>query len=259
MHPTDWLLALPAFAAGAVNSIAGGGTLLTFPALLAAGVSPVTANATSTIALVPGSASSMWGYRHDLGADARRLAALAIPSVLGGAIGAVLTMVAGDRIFAILVPWLILVATILFLAQGFVAKRIQSGSTGQPGDEERKLPLKTVMIFQFVTAIYGGFFGAGMGILILAALGALGMTNLHAMNGIKNFAAVCINGVAAVTFVIAGRVEWTLAGIMAAGAIVGGYVGARLARRLGQKLVRRAIVGVGFAITAAMFVKQIRG
>jgi uncharacterized membrane protein YfcA len=115
------------------------------------------------------------------------------------------------------------------------------------------------MVFQFLVSIYGGFFGAGMGILILAALGALGLTNLHAMNGLKNIAAVCINGFAAVTFVVAGRVEWDLAGIMAIGAIAGGFAGAALARRLSQTLVRRAIVAVGFVISAVMFVKQIRG
>ena len=190
----------------------------------------------------------MWGYRNDLSVTRQRLALLALPSVAGGGLGAWLTLVAGDAVFARLVPWLILGATLLFVAQGAIARRREKPTLA---------PLGAVMAFQFLVSIYGGFFGAGMGILILAALGALGMTNLHDMNAVKNFTAVCINGVAMVTFAAGGRIDWALAGIMAAGSIAGGYGGARIAKRVGQAWVRRAVVTIGFAMAAWTFIRQI--
>lgn len=251
------LLFASAFAAGAVNSVAGGGTLLTFPALLAVGVSPLGANATSTVALVPGSASAFWGYRQELGRDTRALAVLALPSVLGGIAGAKLTLAAGDALFARLVPWLILAATVLFVLQEPLSRWLRGGAIAGEG---AKLPagwrLAGIMAFQFLVAVYGGFFGAGIGILMLAAFGLAGMANIHHMNAFKTFAAVCINGVAAVTFVFSHRVEWPLAALMAAGAIAGGYGGADLARRLGQRTVRRVVVAIGFGIAVLMFTRR---
>ena len=257
-----------AFAAGAINSVAGGGTLLTFPALLAvlAGTpgGPIIANGTSTVALVPGSLSAFWGYRRDLGGAGRLLWTIAVPSLLGGAVGAYLATHIGSDLFKHLVPWLIFAATFLFLIQDWVRRRLAKFSLPAGAAEEDqtwppKLPAPHLappalgagglplgaMVFQFFVAIYGGFFGAGIGILMLAALGFLGQTNIHRMNGLKNFAAVCINGVGALTFVLYRRVDWRLAALMAVAAVLGGWGGAGLARRIGQANVRRIVIAIG--------------
>ena len=243
--------------AGAINSIAGGGSLVTFPALLALGASPVTANATNTVALVPGSAAAFWGYRDTL-SDARRLTlAMALPSAAGGLLGAWLALRVGDATFALLVPWLILAATALFAAQGPIARRMAAGRDVDA--PPRTLPLPLLVVFQLGVATYGGFFGAGIGILMLAALGLVGVRDVHRANGLKNLAAVCINGVASVTFVAGGRVAWAEAAVMAAGAVLGGALGAGTARRVGPRVVRRAVMTVGVALAAAMFWRRLRG
>ena len=244
------LLFAAAVLAGAVTSVAGGATLLTFPALLAVGISPIAANATSTVALVPGSLSAFRGYRDEVKTGWRTLIAFGIPSLLGGALGAWLVQLAGDQLFRKLVPWLILGATALFLFEAPFRRALQwliDGEPAPPGDRALRIQ-PAILFFQFLVAIYGGFFGAGMGIMILAALGLLGMSNIHQMNGLKNYATACINGVAAVTFALMGSVQWFLALLMAAGAILGGFGGAGLARRLGQKTVRRLVSLVGLGI-----------
>lgn len=246
-----FLLFAAAFIAGAINSVAGGGTLLTFPTLLAVlgGVpnGPIIANGTSTVALVPGSLSAFWGYRGEMRGARRELWTMAVPSLLGGAVGAYLATHVSAGLFSHLVPWLIFLATFLFLIQDWVRRRLN-----KPGGRERdaldppsgRLPLGA-LLFQFFVAVYGGFFGAGIGILMLAALGFLGQTNIHRMNGLKNFAAVCINGVGALTFILYRRVDWPLAALMAVAAVLGGLGGAGLARRVGQANVRRAVIAIG--------------
>ncbi len=235
--------------AGVMNSIAGGGTLVTFPTLLAIGVGPLAANGSNTIALVPGSAAAAWGYAPELAGRRREVIALCAPSLVGGAVGAFLTSRAGDRLFAQLVPWLILTATVLFVVQEPLARRFRRPVA--------RHSLIAVAGFQLLVAVYGGFFGAGMGILILAALAQLGWTDIHEMNALKSIVVVCINGMAAVTFILLGQVVWPVVGIMAVGAIAGGYGGARLARRMGQRVVRAAITVIGFGITGWMFVRQL--
>jgi len=242
-----------AVVAGGVNSIAGGGTLFTFPTLLAVGVPPLTANGTSTVALVPGSAAAAAGYRRELTGRWGIAALLGAPSLAGGAIGASLTLRAGDTLFARLVPWLILLATILFLLHERISARITRTPHATPG----RARLLAIAVFQLLVATYGGFFGAGMGILILAALAQAGFTDVHEMNALKSIIAVCINGTATVTFILGGRVIWPLAALMAAGAIAGGYGGAILARRAGRRRVRQAIVVVGFGLTALLFARQL--
>jgi uncharacterized protein len=237
------LLVAAAFVAGVVNSVAGGGTLITFPSLLAFGLLPTVANATSAVSLVPGSAAAMWGFREELRRDRETFVALGLASLAGGIIGAILMLRAGDLLFARLAPWLILVATALFA----LGDRLPVG---------RRAGLPTVVAVTILIAIYGGFFGAGMGIAILAGLSLLGITDVHRLNGLKNFISVCIHGSAAVTFILERRVVGWLAALMAAGAIAGGYGGARLARRAGQKLVRRFITLVGIVIAAVLFVHE---
>lgn len=239
--------------AGAINSIAGGGSLVTFPALLALGASPVTANATNTVALVPGSAAAFWGYRDTL-SDARRLTlAMALPSAAGGLLGAWLALRVGDATFALLVPWLILAATALFAAQGPIARRMAAGRDVDA--PPRTLPLPLLVVFQLGVATYGGFFGAGIGILMLAALGLVGVRDLHRANGLKNLAAVCINGVAAAAFIRSGRVAWLPALAIGVGAILGGYGGAGVARKVGQAHVRQAVLAIGIGLTVVMFAR----
>jgi len=239
-----------AFAAGAINSVAGGGTLLTFPALRAV-LGPslsVVANGTSTLALVPGSFSAFWGYRSELGGARRDLWEMAVPSLLGGACGAFLATHVSAGLFNRLVPWLIFTATFLFLIQDWVRRRLAPGgkSVGdKPDDAVTRRLGAGGMVFQFFVAVYGGFFGAGIGILMLAALGFLGQTNIHRMNGLKNFAAVCINGVGALTFILYRRVDWRRAALWAVAAVGGGWGGAGLARRVGQANVRRIVIAIG--------------
>jgi len=261
MHATPVQLALlfaAAFIAGAINSVAGGGTLLTFPALLSVlGGLPngsILANGTSTVALVPGSLSAFWGYRGEMDGDRRLLWTLAVPSLLGGALGAYLATHVSAGLFSHLVPWLIFTATFLFLIQDWVRRRLgQAAALETPSG---RLPLGA-MLFQFFVAVYGGFFGAGIGILMLAALGFLGQTNIHRMNGLKNFAAVCINGVGALTFILYRRVDWPLAALMAVAAVAGGLGGAGLARRIGQANVRRIVIAIGLGFGVKTLLDQL--
>ena len=259
---------LAAFAAGAINSVAGGGTLLTFPSLLLL-VSSIVANGTSTLALVPGSVSAVWAYRSELRGARREIALLALPSLIGGLIGALWVVKTGNNEFAKLIPWLIFAATALFLVQEPISRWVQSRkdarqNASQPaslsGGGDADLPhswlaLLGLALFQFVVAIYGGFFGAGIGILMLAALGIMGLAaNIHRANGVKNLLAACINGVAAGTFIYKHEIDWPIAGMMAVAAIAGGYGGAGFARRLGQKTVRKIVVGIGIGIGVAILV-----
>jgi len=244
------LVMLAAAVGGVMNSIAGGGTLVTFPALVALGLPPRVANATSTVALWPGAVSSMFGYRRHLsGGDARGwLIHFAAPSLAGGGVGAWLLLVTSPRSFDRLVPFLIFGATLLFLAQPvllrrFLARAPATGSQGGPAGSH--LPLWLFYVLQFAVGVYGGYFGAGIGIMMLAVLGLMGLTNIHQMNGVKNWGGLCMNAVAAAMFAVSGIVNWPVALAMAVGGLLGGYAGSRLAQRVGQAPVRRAVVGIG--------------
>jgi len=253
--PEDaWLyvwLAVAAFAAGVVNSIAGGGTLLTFPSLLTV-VSPVVANGTSTVALVPGSLSAVWGFRRDLAAIRRWIPLLVPPSIVGGVLGSLLVTRLEQRFFNALVPWLILTAALLFLLQPILARQANPGERRAP----KSRTLAAVVVAQFFVAVYGGYFGAGIGILMLSALGLMGMSDIHAMNCLKNLLAACINGVSVLVFAAEGVVRWDLAAVMAPSAIVGAYAGSRLAQRIDRRLVRGLVVAIGFALAAHYFYQR---
>jgi uncharacterized membrane protein YfcA len=248
------LLFLAAALGGALNSVAGGGSFITFPTLLVTGVLPVQANATSTVALWPGSISSAAAYRRELSRGGRLLVILASASLVGGLAGAILLLRTPQQTFVRLIPWLLLLATLLFTFGSALTARLRK----RMGTAEGAAVTGSVgtAILQLIIATYGGYFGGGIGILMLASFSLLGMENIHAMNAMKTVMAGVINGVAVVTFVVAGAVAWPQAIVMVVGGIVGGYAGAHFARQLDPKLVRRFVTVVGFAMTAYFFIRQ---
>lgn len=248
------VIVLAAIIAGAINSIAGGGTLISFPALMWVGRNPIVANATNTVALWPASFAGMVGFRRELATIPRWLFLLTIPSVIGASLGAWLLLQTPPKTFEQIVPLLILTATLLLAGQEFIARRL--GRVARAHEHPTAGWVTFVFVFQFLVAIYGGYFGAGMGILMLAALGFIGLTDLHQMNGLKNLLAICINGVAAIYFGISGAVNWHDGLIMAVSGIAGGYLGARVARKLGRKFVRAFVVAIGLIMTVALFLKR---
>jgi uncharacterized membrane protein YfcA len=242
----------------AVNSIAGGGTLLTFPALLA-GLSPlgaeaaVVANATSTVALVPGSLAGAWGFRHEMKQARCWLYLLVGPSLAGGVIGALLVTRLDPAYFAALVPWLLLVAAILFLAESILPNRATADSRQRPLSAGA---ITGIVVFQLVVAVYGGYFGAGASILILSALAALRVGDVNQMNALKTVLGTCINGVSVVVFVGEQKVAWGYALPMAASAILGGYLGARLALFIPPRLTKWFISAIGLGLATYYFLQQ---
>ncbi len=245
------VVAAMAVAGGFVNSIAGGGSLLTFPTLVWVGIPPVTASATNTLGLWAGSLGGVVGFRRHL-PERPVIVLLGAPSLLGGIIGAVLLLRTPQEVFEGLAPLLVFLATVLLAIQEPLAKRISRGSL--VGERTPGFAAAAVA-FQLLVGVYGGFFGAGIGIMMLAALAVLGLTDIHQMNGLKNVLAILINGVAAVYFVTQGAVQWTDAIIMAVASIVGGLAGAVLANRLGRRLVRKAVIAIGVAASLSLLLK----
>jgi uncharacterized membrane protein YfcA len=241
-----------AFLAGAINSVAGGGTLVSFPVLIWLGLNSVAANATSTVAIWPGTVGSAWGYRRELASAEARFRVLIVPSLIGGITGALLLRWTPPAFFDRLVPFLILFATLLFTAQEPVQRLFKTA--GSEGHTSTKW-MVGALLFQFAVGIYGGYFGAGIGILMLAALSILGLRDIHEMNSLKVVFGGTINGIAAVYFIWAHMVEWPYVLIMAIGAILGGYGGAGTARKLGRTTVRRIVIAIGFAMAVSLFVK----
>jgi uncharacterized membrane protein YfcA len=211
------------------------------------------ANATNTVAIWPASLAAAYGFRRELSTVRRWLLLLMVPSLVGGALGSWLLLRTPVSTFERIVPFLILAATLLLAVQEMITARL--GVLARAHENPTAGWVIFVFVFQLIVGTYGGYFGAGMGILMLAALGLIGLTDLHQMNGLKNILAVCINGVAAVYFIVAGAVMWRDALVMAGGSIVGGLLGARMARRLGRKFVRAAVVVIGIVMTVALFLK----
>ena len=242
------LLFVAAALGGALNSVAGGGSFIAFPALLFSGIAPVVANATNTVALWPAGLASAFAYRHDLPGPRSTLIVLSIASFVGGIAGAVLLLKTSETTFVHLLPWLLLVASVLFTA----GKRLTSKIRAQSATPRA---LAAVAVVQTVIAIYGGYFGGGMGILMLAALSLVGMTNIHAMNALKTILGAVINGVAVLAFIIAGAVAWRPGSVMVLGGILGGYAGAALARRIAPARVRTFAGIVAWSMTVYFFVR----
>jgi uncharacterized membrane protein YfcA len=255
----SWLeilsLLAAAFAAGGVNAVAGGGTLITFPVLILFGVPPVIANATSTLALLAGMGGSLYGYRRHL-ADVRPWFTTFIPvSIAGGWIGSVLLTRGSEKIFTELVPYLVLFATVLFMLQGVLRMRLVKNIPTEDSAKMGKAHLFAALFFQFLVSIYGGYFGAGIGILMLATLGFMGFQDIHQMNTLKSVLGSLINLVAAAWFTASGLIDWPRMALMTAGAFAGYYIASTYSQRLPQKAVRHLISAIGLIITAVMFWK----
>ena len=242
-----------AFAAGAINSVAGGGTLVSFPTLIWLGLNSVTANATSTVAIWPGTVGSAWGYRKELRSAEPRFLALVAPSLVGGLAGAILLRLTPTSTFDLLVPYLILFATFLFVAQEPIQRKL--GTAGAARHESAGW-FAGAMLFQLMVGLYGGYFGAGIGILMLAALAIMGLSDIHEMNSLKVVFGGSVNGIAAAYFIWSGMVRWPYVLVMAVAAIAGGYGGAGLARRIGRTAVRRIVIAIGFGMAISLFVKK---
>ena len=238
-----------AVVSGAMNAVAGGGSFLTFPALLAMGVPPISANATNTIALWPGVLGSIGAYRNELrGEEARRvLFPLLATGVVGGLLGALTLLVTPERTFVRLIPYLLLGATLLF---AFSRKLTELHPQG-----DAPLTTRGAAVAQFFVAIYIGYFGAGSGILMIALLALLGLTNIHRINAYKTVQAAACNGIALVAFVSKGIIYWKHAAVMLAGAVIGGYFGAHYAQKMRQQHVRWIVIAIGLGMSAYFFWK----
>jgi uncharacterized protein len=237
---------------GALNSVAGGGSFIAFPALLFTGVPPVPANATNTIALWTAAAASGGAYRKRLDVARRVMIPLLAASLVGGLLGALLLLKTPAHTFMRVLPWLTLGATLLFA----FGKKLAGGRQSVIEHEASTAALAGTTLFQFGVAVYGGYFGGGMGIVMLAMLAALGMTDIHAMNALKSVMGFVINGIAVVTFIVAGAVYWKHGVIMIAGGIAGGYLGAHYAMKMPQAWIRWFVVLVGAGMTVYFFWKS---
>ena len=237
------LLSVAAFLAGAVNSIAGGGTLLTFSSLLTV-LSPVPANASSTFALFPGSLAAALGYRREVSLRRDYLMWLWPPSFLCGLVGSLLVTRLPERVFAGMVPWLLMGASTLLLLQRPVAR----WAGAHPHKKPSKRVLAAIIGFQFLVGVYGGYFGAGIGILMLTSLAFSGIPGIHEMNAIKSVLAATMNVISIVIFGLAGVIVWKYAIVMAGACAAGGYLGARVARRMSASVVRFIVVIIGFLV-----------
>jgi uncharacterized membrane protein YfcA len=247
-------LVASAMGAGAINAVAGGGTLLTFPTLLAFGTTPVMANATSTLALVIGTSGGMFGNRQYIRPVLPWLWRFLPVSIVGGLIGSALLTHTSDKVFARLVPFLIFFATLLFLAQGFFRRYAGASKEGQKGGHQ--MHVWGAIFFQFLVSIYGGYFGAGIGILMLATLGFIGLSNIYEMNTLKTILGSLINVMAAIWFIGAGLIDWPRAGVMTVGAVIGYYLGSHYSQRIPQARVRQIITAIGFIISGLTFYKE---
>ena len=251
--PHILVLFISAIIGGTLNAVAGGGSFFTFPALIFVGTPAKIANASSTVALWPGSIASIGAYRHEITQQKRGFLILMVgTSLVGGIIGAFLLIQTPASIFQGLIPYLLLLATLLFALSGPITARLRVRDVGKT-----RLSLRTLIIVaiaQLIIAIYGGYFGGGIGILMLATLAMMGMENIHIMNGLKTVLTACINGVAVIIFIFSHLVYWPETLLMIAGAIIGGYGGAYYARKIDPKLVRAFVIIVGLSMSAYFFI-----
>lgn len=250
LEPAIFLF-LASIVGGALNAVAGGGSFVAFPALLFTGVPPIPANATNTLALWTGAAASGGAYRNRLDVPVRVMLPLLITSLMGGIAGAVLLLRTPAHTFLRVLPWLMLGATLLFI----FGKKLAGSRPSSVGHGATAAAIVGASIFELVVAVYGGYFGGGVGIVNLAMLAALGMTDIHAMNALKSILGTAINGIATVVFVVKGAIYWPQAIVMITGALVGGYFGAHYAQKLSQAWIRWFVILVGAGMTVYFFFK----
>jgi hypothetical protein len=246
-----WLLLfLASVMSGALNGVAGGGSFISFPALIFAGLPPINANATNNTGTWVGYLASLYAYREDRGVRSQEFWRLIFISLVGGVIGSLLLLKTPQAVFAKLVPYLLLAATALFALNPWF-KKLQNKQITRPS----KVRMVALRIFQLAIAIYGGFFGGGVGILLLALFGLMGMEDIHEMNALKTVLSTCINGIAMVTFIVSGAVLWPYAILMSVGTLLGGYWGVYYVRKVDPKLVRWFVIAVGLGMALYFFVK----
>ncbi|MDO5675329.1 MAG: sulfite exporter TauE/SafE family protein [bacterium] len=254
------ILLVAGFLGGMLNAVAGGGSFLTLPALLFAGVSPVAANATGTAALLPGYIASAWRFRRDIGyPSGLGWGDIAVLSALGGSLGAILLVITSDRLFSAIIPWLILFATVLFALGPRLMAAGKSISEQKDAAQTNHIPprrrwLNALLLF--LACAYGGYFNGGLGILLLAAFSYMGQSNLHAMNGLKNVVSALLSCIAVFLYAWGGAIAFERLLPLALAAILGGYAGAVLAYRIPQRVLRACIVGIGGLLTLAFFLQQ---
>lgn len=243
------VLVIAGLAAGVLNAIAGGGTFLSFPALVWIGVPPVMANATATLAALPGYIGSAWGFRRDIrGSGPISLLWVIALAALGGLLGALLLLVTPKETFSTLVPWLLLAATLIFAAGPVLVRNLLKHGGG--------LPKPLGLLLLLAVSIYGGYFNGGLGIMLLAAFGFVGLTNLHEMNGLKSLMSAILSAVSVATYAAAGLIEWRSALILGVSCAIGGFVGAHLGRRITNMFALRIFITlVGLGMAAAFFAK----
>jgi uncharacterized membrane protein YfcA len=251
--PVGWVVIFCAAAvAGAINSVAGGGTLISFPSLIAFGLGAIPANATNTAAMWPGSLSSAVAYSRDTPLHRDLIVPLVLPSVLGALLGAFALVVTPPELFDRTVPFLVLFATMLFAFRGAINRRFNLGGTDE---SVTAVGRAWGFVFQLFVASYGGYFGAGIGILMLGSLSIMGLKDIHRMNGLKTLLATVINVIAFVFFALKGLVVWRLAIVMAAASIAGGCLGARAAKRVNPQYIQAFVIAVGLAVSLWLFAR----
>ena len=248
------IIAIAALVAGAVNSVAGGGTFFSFPALLAVGVPPVVANASNSVSLWPASLAGAWAYRRELARFSRSLPMLTVVAFAGGIAGGLLLLATSNAAFARLIPWLLLIATLLFAFSRQISGALKGFRPVPTAGNTHRIG-RGGFVFQLAVSVYGGFFGAGMGILMIAALAIQGFEDMHEINALKNWLSAVIYSVAVATFTIAGAVSWPHTAVMLITGTLGGYLGARVARQLPAALIRGFVILIGAVLTIYYFGK----
>jgi uncharacterized membrane protein YfcA len=247
-----WLV-FASFVAGVLNAMAGGGSFLSFPALLGIGVPPIQANATNTVALWPGQFTSIAAYWQDLKANVRLVVPVCSAALLGGVTGAIVLLHTGQATFMALVPWLLLLASGLFAVSGPVSAWLRRRRVSAEGSRPNLLPLWLAVV---LVCFYVGYFGAGAGFLLMTALAIFGIQNINQVNALKVIATTCANGIAVVTFILEKQVMWKYCLLMMLTAAVGGYLGAHYARRMNPRFMRLLVVLIGLGMAAYFFWKQ---
>lgn len=241
------LLLVAGLAAGSINAVAGGGSLVSFPMMLAVGLPPLTANVTNSVAVWPGYVGTTWGYRRELSTERRRLLALAPAAVAGSVLGCVLLLVSSPEAFERIVPFLVILGSLLLAVQGRITERVR---TWRGAGHGARSPQLHVLIL--LGAVYGAYFGGGLGVLLLASLGLFLVADLQRINGLKSALSLVINAVSLVAFALFGPVDWATVAVVAPAALLGGYLGARLARRLDPDRLRSTVVAFGLVVGVAL-------